>query len=217
MKPDSCIVLTHEVDGQPLLPHHHWLLQHNPDVDVHVCVGADHPDGKEASWMNGDIPLRDYWRANRDRIKGEVIAVVEWDTLVLDALPELPSVFDLAGMIIVPGRRGPFTEATSNLPKEIKDRLDVNKGQGAYRPHCLQILSFGMLVMRRSVLDATINPFWDPLYAVSVRNEARLATLAFVEGFRLGRIKLPYVTCHDAPPVCGPGIYHGVDSPHSGL
>ena len=214
MKPSSVLILTHEEGGEVKLPHLDWLRTSNPGTQIHVIDGPHSPLGKRDNWKNGDRPLRNWWRRHSTEVRGEVVAVLEWDTLVSCALPDLPDDLDLAGAQIIhppdtPARqlrmRDPrWTDANWFWWPELT-RLGPGPAVG--------LVSFGCFVMRRAVLDSVADPRWDAAYALSIQNELRFPTVALRSGHAVGTIDLPFVRFDDVVVGSAPGIYHSVDHP----
>ncbi len=222
MQPTAALILTHEENGIVKLPHVGWLEESNPGLETHIIVGPDSPLGKWDNWKNGDRPLRDWWRRNRDVVDGKVIAVMEWDTLVSCPLPHLPDTLDLAGAIKfvspVDARRqaGRMMRSRDWTPdkwcwwREL-DRLGLPPGSRA-----VGLVSFGFYVMRRRVLDSVCAERWDDVYARSVQNELRFPTAASISGHPVGVIPLPFVHFDAVVVTTRRGVYHSVKTPYDG-
>mgnify|MGYP003636717813 CR=1 FL=1 len=199
---DTVLILTHKEHNVTLLPHLEWLKKTNPAVRVEVIVGEDHPEGKVRNWKNGDVPLREWWKKNSHSVDGEVIAVVEWDTLVSCKLPALPAGYDLVGKRLYMediNMKGVW-QWYSEIPL-----LELQDGETA-----CGLVSFGFFIMRRQVLDSVCLPRWDSIYDKSIQNELRFPTIASVEGAKVGEIPLPNVGYHEVKFTGNRDIYHGV-------
>jgi hypothetical protein len=102
------LVLTH-IDHETksvLQPHLIHLMKSNPRADIRLVGGPDSPLGKSDNWRNGDRPLRNWWREHGHTVTSPTIAVIEWDTLVLAPIPELPAWLDLASATCIKHRVG---------------------------------------------------------------------------------------------------------------
>lgn len=178
----TALMITH---GDKGYPHMAVFMAANPDVVAHVAVSPETGESKHELWKNSDRFLTEWWRANRDQVEGDVVAIMEWDTYVSIPLPLLPDDLDLASRIC--------------QPRELAD-MPFPKTAG--------LLSFGFFLCRRWVLDAVAKPEWDAARAMSIQNETRFPSIALSEGAKLGRIQLPFVYCKKQIPVTIPGIYH---------
>lgn len=189
----SVIIMTH---GEKGYPHMDFLLQSNPSAQVHVAHSPETGELKHELWKNSDRFLIDWWRDHRNEVEGDVIAIMEWDTLVTIPLPTMPEGVDLTARMC--GARFTFR----GLPV-------VNEGykEWLFSPPA-GLLSFGFFLCRRWVLDAVAKPDWDYTRELSIQNETRFPSIALAEGAKLGRINLPFVTCKRPMPVFEPGIYH---------
>lgn len=224
MKIDSVIILTHKQDGRVLLPHLYWLDESNPFVDIHVVVGEDSPHGKFFNWKNGDIPLRKWWRENHEIVKGDGIAVIEWDTLVSCSFPEIPDNYDLVGgemYVENLKNRGKWRIRRRKNIKWTPDNwywwpetslLNLEEDQ-----HAIGLVSFGCFLMKRKILDHFIDDKWDHLYEKSIQNELRFPTIAHLGGFKVGEINLPHVDYTTVDVSNERGIYHSVKRPYNGI
>jgi hypothetical protein len=220
MKPTTVLVLTHrdKITGRVLQPHVPWII--DAGLDVRIVIGKDSPLGKQDNWRNGDRPLRDWWLKNSHTVDSGVIAVLEWDTLVIGPLPDLPDTLDLGGakmFIENPLIRGKWRRLTMADPKWTSDNwwwwpdiplLDLIDDQTA-----VGLISFGAFFMRRWVLDAVCRPEWDNLYRKSIQNEIRFPTIVKCCGGRVGELDLPFVSHTDVKAGTKPGVYHSVDHP----
>jgi len=219
----AVLILTHidhETDGikQPHLTH---LMKSNPAADIRLVTGPDSPLGKVDNWRNGDRPLRNWWREHGHTVTSPTIAVLEWDTLVLAPIPELPEQLDLASAMCVKRRAGDplpkprrmadpdWTPSSWWWWQDIR-HLPLQLGDLA-----IGLVSFGFYLMRRPVLDCVCSSQWDEVYERSIQNEIRFPTLAGLGGFSVGEIPLPNVH-HNYMKFSGePGIYHPIKHPVS--
>lgn len=218
MRPSSVLILTHNTRrSKPLLPHLKWLKHYNPETSIHVIVGADSPFGQGYNWKNGDQPLRLWWKENSGQVPGEVIAIIEWDTLVATKWPDLPDHLDLAGkqmFIENKALRNKWQRKLMADPTWSQDNwywwqdiplLDLTEDETA-----VGLISFGCFITRRWVLDAICKPRWDLAYSRSIQNELRFPTASYNEGARIGEIHLPHVSFTTVPVGPDEAIYHGV-------
>lgn len=219
----TVLVLTHIDQDTKMVkqPHLIHLMKANPAADVKLVAGPDSPLGKVDNWRNGDRPLRNWWRERGHTVTSSTIAVIEWDTLVLAPIPELPAGIDLASATCIKHRVGdPLTR-----PKRMSDprwtpsswwwwsdihHLPLSAGDTA-----IGLVSFGFYLMRREVLDLVADEKWDEPYEKSVQNEIRFPTIAGLGGFEVGEISLPDVHHRQTNFTGKPGIYHPVKQPVS--
>lgn len=214
----TCLILTHkDKHGKVLLPHLDVLKEKNPDVDVHVVVGADHPKGKRYNWRNGDQPLRKWWLENSNLVTTENVAVIEWDTLVNCEFPEIPEGFDLVGAQYLQEPlhlRGSWRRKSAEDPtwkeenwwwwREIP-RLELQEGDRA-----VGLVSLGCFLMKRWVLDAVCKNRWDKAYKRDIISEMRFPTIAAIEGAKVGELHLPFVHHSKMTYTGKEGIFHPI-------
>ena len=198
----TCLVLTHKdkASGKILTPHLEVFKQNNPNCDVYIIVGEDHPKGKRYNWHNGDQPLRRWWLKNSNLVATKNIAVIEWDTLVNCKLPEIPDHLDLVAAQYLEEPihlRGNWNPKQTIDPTWTQDnwwwwgevpRLELQENERA-----IGLVSFGCFLMRRYVIDAVCKKRWDKAYSRNICNELRFPTAASIEGARVGQIDLPFV------------------------
>lgn len=220
----SVLILTHrDSNGIPLLPHFEWLLKYNPDVDVHIIVGEDSMKGKEYNWKNGDMPLRNWWKINNNKIIHDKILIIEWDTLVACKIPEFPKEYDLAS-------KWHFEENVSNRGRWKKKRMidpnwtpdnwwwwpEIPKLKLKDNQRAVGLVSLGCFFCRKWVLDVVCKKEWDYLYEDSIISEMRFPTIAHNEGAKIGAIDLPYVSYQKISLSKYEGIYHAVKQSFEG-
>ena len=218
MQSYTCLILTHkDKRGHVLTPHLEFLKNSNPDIDIHIVVGEDHPSGKKYNWRNGDQPLRKWWKENSNKVKTSCVAAIEWDTLVNCKLPDIPDHLDLvaAQYLEEPVHlRGKWKPKQSIDPTWKKDnwwwweeipRLELTPDKAAKG-----LVSLGCYFMRSWVLDLVCKEEWDKLYSKDIISEMRFPTIAHIEGARVGEIHLPFVH-HSTMTYTGEkAIYHPI-------
>lgn len=209
----SVLIKTHLEDGKPLLPHLHWLKNSNPDSEINVIVqddiiGVDKKKTKVLSWKNSDRELRNWWAENREKVSGETVCVIEWDTLINCLIPQLPDNLDLASAIVL------FENVEKNrkwsppkLPMKMSDsRWTEDDWMWWKEVRLLQLpegeigcglVSFGFYLMRRKVLDDICDPIFDKVYRKDIISELRFPTCAKLKGARVGKMNLPHVLHKD--------------------
>ena len=219
----TVLVLTHIDQATKMVkqPHLIHLMKSNPQADIRLVAGPDSALGKSDNWRNGDRPLRNWWREHGHAVTSPTVAVIEWDTLVLAPIPELPAGLDLVGAMCVKRRSGdPLPR-----PRKMEDPdwtpaswwwwqdmryLPLQPGDVA-----IGLVSFGCYLMRRQVLDSICSPQWDAVYGTSVQNEIRFPTIAGLAGFSVGEIPLPNIHHNQMKFEGQPGIYHPIKHPVS--
>jgi len=224
MQISSVLILTHRNSmGIPLLPHYEWLVKYNADLDIHIIIGEDSLYGKEYNWKNGDMPLRKWWKNNKEKVIGQGILVIEWDALVACKIPELPDELDLASKWYF---EEPFEDRYNWKKKSMTDpswtpnnwwwwpeipKLKLKEDQRA-----VGLVSLGCFFLKRWVLDAVCKEEWDHLYEDSIISEMRFPTIASIEGAKIGEIPLPNVSYKEVEIGKYEGIYHGIKKPYNG-
>jgi hypothetical protein len=225
MTPTSVLLLTHKnsATGEILLPHLNWLKFYNPLTHVHVIVGEDSPFGRKYNWKNGDQPLRRWWIDHHREVPGDVIAIIEWDTLVATVWPELPAHLDLAGKrLFIENKalrnrwqRKPMRDPTWH-PDNWYWWPEIPLLRLKSTETAIGLISFGCFLARRWVMDAICKCKWDYAYSQSIQNELRFPTAAFNEGARVGEIMLPNVSHKNVTVGLHESVYHGVKKEYNG-
>lgn len=195
MKADAAIFRTHVEKGEPKLPHLAEFKRWNPNVEVHTAIGPVSEDRSE--WRNCDRTLRDFWKENHNKVKGSVIAVIEWDVLVTCELPELPEGSEVASKTVATL----ITNRGWHWFREIP-RL----GQGITP---VGVVPFAFILLRREVLDFLVSSQWDHLYDKDIFSELRFGSIAASQ-FSCSAIDLPHVSWNRTTFDGGSGIYHPV-------
>jgi hypothetical protein len=207
------------IQNAPKLPHLHHLQKSNPNTQIHIIVGKDSGRGKYYDWKNSDQQLRLWLKENFSKIDNDIVAIIEWDTLITQPLPQLPDHLDLASRFCYRENikiRGKWQRKRMADPTWTPDNwwwwpetqlMGLNAAQEG-----VGLVSMGFYLCRRHVLGSILNERWDEVYERSIQNELRLPTIAHLEGARVGEINLPYVRFDNIIPLAEPGIYHGVEN-----
>jgi hypothetical protein len=200
-----------------LLPHFKHISLRNPSSDIHIVVGKDAPQGKKYNWRNGDKPLFYWWQKNKQKVKGDVIALIEWDTFMSCPIPELPNDLDLAGRTMFlenPNIRNKWKPKGMKAPNWSVDNWawwnEVEHFNLKNNQTAVGLISFGFFLIRKSLLDCVFSSKWLHLYEKDIISELRLPTIANLEGARIGEIDLPYVDHLEMEIGDSPGIYHPI-------
>lgn len=214
------IIISTYVDqstNSALLPHLEHISLSNPSADIHIVVGEDAPQGKKYNWRNGDKPLFYWWQKNNQKVKGDVIALIEWDTFISCPIPELPNDLDLAGSTMFlenPNIRNKWEPKGMKVPNWITDNWvwwnEVEHFNLKNNQTAVGLISFGFFLIRKSLLDRIFSSKWLHLYEKDIISELRLPTIANLEGARIGEIDLPYVDHLKMEIGDAPGIYHPI-------
>lgn len=223
MKAASVIIMTHLEGGEPKLPHLDELKRSNPDLEVHVCVGRENGRSKRHHWKNSDRELRHFWQENGHRVRGAIVLVIEWDTLIEVEIPELPDGLDLAGAMVF---REDFLKRKGNSYRLMSDprwspsawlwfQEAPRLGLGSFP--CVGLVSFGFMLVDRICLDWISLDRWDVAFEKSLQNELRFPSIAAFMGARVGEIPLPGVNHCETEPGEESGIWHSVKAPRNDL
>jgi hypothetical protein len=190
------LVLTNISLGAP----HVWALQHsNPMARVHVITSTA-PLGTHG-WRNNDALAREWWRNNREKIKCQRVAWLEWDVLVTGSFPDVHP----AGL----------------LGREIKSE-NRYWGWWAERPrlpecegHYVGVVPLAVCFWNAAALDAIAHPRYDEAYQRDIFCELRTPSVCKASGFPVEQIHLPHVRCYPVRVRSEPGIYHAVKTVQS--
>ena len=209
----TILLMTHEVDGQPLAPHLPAIERSNPDATVHLVIGEESPNGKRDSWKNSDRALRRWWFKHCHEVQGDMIHVIEYDTLIEVPLPDMPDEADMLGALVM-SRRADAPRCARRVmrdPDWTPDNwwwwhelpmLNLPVGWG--------LVSFGFMPMRRWVLDAIADERWTGHYARNIQNELRTPSIAAACGARIQQMMQLGVSHTTVTPSGPPGIWHAV-------
>jgi hypothetical protein len=216
MKATSVIIMTHLEGGRPKLPHVEDLLTSNPDLEVHVCIGRENGRSKYHQWKNSDRELRHWWQQNAERVSGDVILVIEWDTLIQVPIPSLPPGRSLAGAKVMREdleNRSRKSYRLMNDPRWTRPawlwfRESTRLGLGRFP--CVGLVSFGFMLMKRSSLDAISESRFDAVFEKSIQNELRFPSLVSYCGGIVGELDLPGVQFDEVAHDGTPGIWHSI-------
>ncbi len=217
----TCLISTHkDKRGNILIPHLDILKANNPNIDIHIIIGEDHPKGKVYNWRNGDQPLRKWWKENHHLVNTTNVAVIEWDTLVNCQLPNIPDGLDLVAAQYL---QEPFHLRHKWVRKSAEDptwkeenwwwwreipRLELQENERA-----IGLVSLGCFFMKRWVLDAVAKNKWDKVYNKDIISEMRFPTIAQIEGAKVGQIDLPFVHHSKMTYTGEKAIYHPIKQP----
>ena len=208
----TVLILTHkDENGDPITPHLTWLKASNPGVDIKILTRSKElgiRTDKDYAWRNADELLRSWWKRNKDTVATSVVIVLEYDVLVTAQLPTLPPGVDLAGSSVFT----PTTHSDWYWFNETNERSKLHKLK-IQDKHLLGIVPYGVLVMKREVLDSLCNKRWDKAYELDIFSELRFTTIANIEKYKIGEVDLPNVNWapkYSSKEINNFGIYHPV-------
>lgn len=206
---DAIILMTFiDHTGRAKAPHVSQLLTHNPGVGVFACFGP-RGQAREEAWRNCDRTLRNWWAANRWRVPGEKIAVLEWDALVTCTLPRPEG--DLVVKEIKTQASTPdwkWFEENGRMPHWINHRVGV--------------VPFGVSFWSRRALNMLTRPEFNDLFASDVFCELRTGSIisetfgsnpSLRSDYGIKTLDMPNVEWFELPYDGGEGIYHAVKHP----
>jgi len=200
-----------------LLPHLDFVKQSNPSADIHIIVGEDSPHGRRYNWRNGDQPVFHWWQQNKNKVKHETIALIEWDTLISCEIPDMPHDLDLAGKTMFlenPNIRNQWNPKGMKWKHWTSDNWlwwkETEFFNLKHNQTAVGLISFGFFLARKSLLNTIFCKKWKNIYMQDIISELRLPTIANLEGARIGEIDLPYVDHLEMQYVGNPGIYHPI-------
>ena len=208
----TVLILTHKDKNQACItPHLTWLKASNPGVDIKIVTRSKElglRTDRDYAWRNADELLRFWWKQNKDKVTTPVVVVLEYDVLVTVKLPSLPPGFDLVGTRVVT----PTTYSNWYWFHQTNEITKLNKLK-IQDKHLTGIIPYGVLVMKREVLDSICNKRWDKAYELDVFSELRFPTIANIEKYKIGEIDLPNVDWapqYSSNEINNFGIYHPV-------
>lgn len=181
--------------------HLEHLKNSNPNAQILLANIANKYDHKYA-WRNNDSILRQWIKNNISIIKHNNIALLEWDVLVTQKLPDIQ----------IDGLMGKYVRTISSDPswpwfKESR-RLDM------YKKHAIGVAPFGVLFMNKKCLDVIIDPEFDAIYNKDIFCELRFPTAINSKNINISTYHLPDVEWYSMSVKKQPGIYHCVKNKH---
>lgn len=193
--PGSVLVFTYKNK----LPHLKYFKKSNPEIDIHV-INNENNENPGYSWRSPDKRLRKWWKENSNKVKGEIICVMEYDVLVTKSLPMLSNNIDLAGKYI---RNYNNTHKWNWFdPTEIKEL-------GNLIP--FGIVPFCFFLVRRKCLEFICEEKWNEYFEKDIFCEIRIPSILYNNDFKIGTIDIPDINIGDPIiPKKEPGIYHPV-------
>jgi hypothetical protein len=186
------------------LPHLDTLRKYNSG-EIHICNGPKYrdPERKKFWWRNCDLTLRNFWKENRGKIKGNKIAVIEYDVLVNKRLPD----FEPDG-VFFPEVICEKDDPTWHWWRE-KSRINPS-----YQTKQLKIIGcrpWAVGFWQREALDALADKRWDYLFNYDLFCELRSPTVVLNSGFSVSSFPLTNVGWTDTVyKDFGDDIYHPV-------
>jgi hypothetical protein len=193
------VIMTSERQGAP---HEAAARAHHPTVHVHRGRDGATPEAKRELWRNCDRSIRDWWKANRHRVKSSHVAFVEWDVVVNADLREgIRPFVGLAGRVVEnrPGSAWQWWQEIDALPENL-------------RVHAASLRPLAVVIASRQCLEAISAPTWDDVFRRDIFCELRLPTVARACGFQLAALPcLAHVEHFPIPhPGTAPGVWHQV-------
>jgi len=212
MKVTDVIVMTHLENGVAKLPHVDQLKIYNKNVKIHIVIGEDSPKGKIYNWRNSDRVLREWWKKNHSSV-GDYIFLAEWDTFVNIELPEFPDEFDLVGAKLIKSEN-------FGVLRKMKDPLWKPENWMWWREFpkmgikdlkfATGLISFGALFLKKQLLNSIADSSWDSVYDLDIVSELRFPTIASASNYKVGEIKMPFVSFCEVETPTQRGIHHSV-------
>lgn len=194
------VIMTSERQGAP---HEAAARAHHGTVHVHLGRDGATDTARTELWRNCDRSIRDWWRANRHRVKSSHVAFAEWDVVCnADLRGGILPFVGLAGRVIEPrpGSGWQWWQEIDRLPEEL-------------RIHAASLRPLAVVIASRQCMDAIVSPQWDEVFSRDIFSELRLPTVARAAGFQLAELPelLGQVEHFPIPhPGTAPGVWHQV-------
>lgn len=181
---------------QPL--HLEHLQKSNSDANILLCDVSSYSLflDKRYCWKNNDILIRNWVRHNRSKIVNDNIALIEWDVVVTQKLPDL-KVDGLMGKNIQKAGCSWYWFCES-------------KRLGPIEKYKIGITPLAVLFMDQRCIDAWIDYKFDPLYSCDIFCELRLPSLINSEQIPINSYSMPTVSATKTKFSNEPGIYHPI-------
>ena len=175
------------------------LKKSNPKANILLAnISKYNADFKiKYRWRNSDIFIRRWIRDNRKDINSANIAIIEWDVLITQKLPDL----NINGLL------GKNIQYQNNWYWFKESHL-----LGKYQQYSIGITPLCILFMDQKCIDAWIDPEFDVLYSSDIFCELRLPTILNSRGIKISRIplSLPNVSTLKSQYKNIPDIYHPI-------
>ncbi len=180
-------------------PHLNAIKISNPEHQLLVLDTANNYPAYKA-WMECDLILRSNIKKNLPIIKHNNIALLEWDVLLLDNLPDIDNINNLyAAEVYYNG--GPWIPAAKTHFRNT-----------VYQNFIVCASRFCFYMMPKLALEIWTNPENDIWFEKSISCEVRIPTLCRRNGIEPVTFKKPYPIRgkDDIPSISGKNIYHPI-------
>lgn len=179
-------------------PHLNAIKISNPEHQLIVLDTANnYPPHK--GWMECDLILRSNIKENLSKIQYNNVALLEWDVLLLDNLPDMDINHLYADDVYYNG--GPWIPTAKRHFKNTE-----------YEQFIVCASRFCFYMMPKLALEIWTNPENDIWFEKSMSCEVRLPTICRKHGIEPTTFKKPYPIRgrDDMPSICGKNIYHPI-------
>jgi hypothetical protein len=178
--------------------HLEHLQKSNSDNNILLCDISSYSlfVEKKYCWKNNDLLIRNWIRQNRSKITNENIALVEWDVVISQKLPDL-KVKGLIGKNIQNYGSGWYWFCDS-------------KKLGPIEKYRIGITPFALLFMDQQCIDYWIHYEFDPLYVCDIISELRLPSLLNSKNIPITTYPMPNMSATVTQFSNTPGMYHPV-------
>lgn len=182
-------------DHQKQFIHYNHLIKSNPDANI-IKVDISNNLDKKYIWRNSDLLIRSWLKNNRDSIVTNNIAIIEWDVLVKQKLPDTQIIGLQAKNIIKPNRKWWW----------FKDKYKLEH----YSKYALGAAPLAVLFMSARCIDILLESSFDCLYQKDIFSELRIPTILNSRNITITSYSMPNVDSKKTMLKSEAGIYHPI-------
>lgn len=153
---------------------------------------------KHYCWRNSDNLIRNWLRNNISQIKNNKVAILEWDVLVTQKLPDIKLVGAMGKHIHKPTK--------NNGWKWFKE---INKLE-EYKKYAIGIAPLGILFIDRGSILSLIDSKFDDIFNKNIFCELRLPTILNSLDINISQYPMPNVQWHPVKYTNQKSIYHAI-------
>lgn len=183
-------------DHQKQFIHYKHLIKSNPDAHI-ITVDISNNFPRDYIWRNSDKLVRLWLKENRSSIITNNIAILDWDVLITQQLPN----------IYISGLQATNVHSITNT-KWIwfKDKHKL----GEYIDYAIGVSPLAVLFMSIECVDILLDHEFDHLYDHDINSELRIPTILNSRGISITKYSMPYVHWKKTHLTKNPGIYHPI-------
>lgn len=173
------------------------LKKSNPDAQI-LLADTSNNFNKNFAWRNGDLLYRTWLQNNYDKLYYNNIAILEWDVLVSQKLPDIKINGILGKHIISPNKKWFWFKEKKRLKE--------------YEKYSVGLSPLGVLFMCKNCVQQIVDQKFDIIYQQDIFSELRLPTILNSKNIQISSYSLPNVSWKSVKYKTLPSIYHPIKS-----